>query len=135
MNPETVKHIVIHCADTNPDQDFTAADVNRWHKLRGFKKIGYHFVIKLDGTIEPGRQLNEQGAHVKGYNKKSVGVCYIGGANGEDTRTNPQKISMVYLVGMLKRMFVNAEVVGHYQFNGVTKTCPNFNPKNEYKFI
>lgn len=135
MNTEDVKYIAVHCADTPEGRVFTAADIDAWHKLRGFSKIGYHFVVRLDGTIEKGRDLDEVGAHVKGYNRSSIGVCYIGGANGKDTRTQEQKISLVYLLGFLKRVFKNAEVVGHNQFPGVKKTCPNFNPKNEYSTI
>lgn len=135
MKAETVKYIVCHCADTPAGREFNAADIDTWHKLRGFNKIGYHWVILLDGTIEQGRQLNEVGAGVKGFNKSAIHICYIGGANCKDTRTDKQKTSLIYLIGMLKRMCVNAVVVGHRDFPNVAKSCPNFNPKFEYLLI
>lgn len=50
--------IIIHCSATRAGQDFTAADIDRWHRARGFRSIGYHFVIRLDGTIEPGKGMS-----------------------------------------------------------------------------
>ena len=49
--------IIIHCSATRAGQDFTAADIDRWHRQRGFRSIGYHFVVRLDGTVEPGRDV------------------------------------------------------------------------------
>ena len=127
-----VKHIVIHTADTPAGRKFTANDIDIWHKLRGFKMIGYHYVVLLDGTIEIGREIHEKGAHVKGFNN-SIGVCYIGGGGGKDTRTNAQKLSLMYLVGYLKKLCPKAEVLGHRDFSNVSKTFPNFDAKKEYK--
>ena len=71
--------IIIHCSATRAGQDFTATDIDRWHRQRGFRSIGYHFVIRLDGTIEPGRDVALDGAHCTGWNHRSIGICYIGG--------------------------------------------------------
>ena len=71
--------IVVHCSATRAGQDFTATDIDRWHRQRGFRSIGYHFVIRLDGTIEPGRDVALDGAHCTGWNHRSIGICYIGG--------------------------------------------------------
>ena len=60
--------IIIHCSATRAGQDFTATDIDRWHRQRGFRSIGYHFVIRLDGTIEPGRDVALDGAHCTGWN-------------------------------------------------------------------
>lgn len=71
--------IIIHCSATRAGQDFTAADIDRWHRQRGFRSIGYHFVVRLDGTVEPGRDVALDGAHCTGWNHRSIGICYIGG--------------------------------------------------------
>ena len=63
--------IIIHCSATRAGQDFTATDIDRWHRQRGFRSIGYHFVIRLDGTIEPGRDVALDGAHCTGWNHRS----------------------------------------------------------------
>jgi N-acetylmuramoyl-L-alanine amidase len=127
-----IEHIVVHCADTPKGVYFDIDDIRTWHIKRGFSDVGYHYVILLDGTIQLGRPLAQQGAHVSHYNRKSIGICYIGGKGG-DTRTTKQKASLVYLISTLKRTFRDAEVLGHHDFKGVTKTCPEFDPKTEYK--
>ena len=91
--------IIIHCSATPKGVDYNAADIDRWHKKRGFRKIGYHYVIKIDGKIEKGREENEMGAHCLGQNMESIGICYIGGLSEdkqtpEDTRTEAQKIAL-----------------------------------------
>ena len=87
-----IKDIVIHCSATPNGKEFDATDIDAMHKERGFKRdrqavknfnsllghIGYHFVITADGRVETGRHLEEAGAHVKGDNSKSIGVCMIG---------------------------------------------------------
>ena len=78
-----VKNIIIHCTATTRGRDVTAADVDRWHRARGFRSIGYHYLIRLDGTIEPGRSENEIGAHTLGQNATSIGVCYVGGLDSD----------------------------------------------------
>lgn len=90
-----IDSIIVHCSATKAGQDFTAADIDRWHRERGFNGIGYHYVIRLDGRLEKGREIDLPGAHCKGWNERSIGLCYIGGLdeNGHpaDTRTNVQK--------------------------------------------
>ena len=127
-----IENIVIHCADTPKDAYFDIDDIRKWHIKRGFSDVGYHYVVLLDGTIQLGRPLEQQGAHVRSNNRNSIGICYIGGKGG-DTRTVQQKASIVHLVSTLKRTFKNAEVLGHRDFKGVTKACPNFDAKKEYK--
>lgn len=75
-------YIVIHCAATTPKMNIDIKTIEKWHKDRGFLSVGYHYVIKRDGTRQPGRPINEVGAHVVGYNHKSVGVCMVGGVAG-----------------------------------------------------
>ena len=129
-----IDRIIIHCSATNPEQDFCAADIDRWHKARGWSGIGYHYVIKLDGTIEKGRDVSKAGAHAFGYNKRSIGVCYIGGVDMDgkpsDTRTEEQKRAMNVFIQMLKNDYLGATVHGHNEFSN--KACPSFNVKTEY---
>mgnify|MGYP002569076850 CR=1 FL=1 len=75
--------IVIHCSATRAGQNITAADIDCWHRARGFWSIGYHYVIRLDGTIEPGRDVTLDGAHCMGWNQRSIGICYVGGLDKE----------------------------------------------------
>ena len=110
--------IIIHCSATRAGQDFTATDIDRWHRQRGFRSIGYHFVIRLDGTIEPGRDVALDGAHCTGWNHRSIGICYIGGLdrNGRpaDTRTEAQREALVRLVEDLRLVFPSLkQVIGH----------------------
>ena len=129
-----IDRIIIHCSATSPSQDFSAADINRWHKARGWSGIGYHYVIKLDGTIEKGRPVERAGAHAFGYNKRSIGLCYIGGVdedgNPKDTRTPEQLRAMNIFVAMLKDDYKGATVHGHNEFS--SKACPSFNVREEY---
>ena len=102
-------------------------------KGNGWTDVGYHFVVLLDGTVQVGRQLKDTGAHCYGQNKNSIGICYIGGAKGKDTRTDAQKKSLLKLNKQMKQMFPKAETCSHYEFSN--KKCPNFNAKKEYKNI
>lgn len=134
-----INYIIIHCSATKAGQDFRAKDIDRWHRERGWDGIGYHKVIDLDGTIEPGRSEAKPGAHCKGHNSDSIGICYIGGLdkNGKpaDTRTELQKAALAGLVAGYKLRFPNAKVVGHRDMPNVHKACPCFNAKEEYKNI
>lgn len=126
-----ITSIAIHCSATREGQPFSAADIDKWHKGQGWAGIGYHFVIKLDGTRETGRPLDRAGSHVAGHNSNSIGICYIGGvaADGKtpkDTRTPAQKAEMAKLVGELKARFPSAKVQGHRDYPGVSKACPSF---------
>lgn len=122
--------IILHCSATKENADFSSADIKQWHIKRGFKNIGYHYVIRLDGTIEAGRNENEIGAHCIGHNKDSLGICYIGGLDKDgkpkDTRTHEQKEALYNLVGklMLKYDIPVENIHCHYEF--ANKSCPCF---------
>lgn len=124
-----IDEIIIHCTATRRGRDFTVADVTRWHRQRGFRTIGYHFLIRLDGTICEGRKLDEIGAHCKGHNARSIGICYVGGldetGNPADTRTPAQKEALRKLVARLSASFPEASLHGHREF--AAKACPCFN--------
>jgi len=133
----TIKNIVIHCSATPPEMDVDAATVRGWHmNERKWSDIGYHYFIKRDGTIEKGRSLSRSGAHVKGWNKTSIGICYAGGvdANGrpEDNRTAEQTRSLMMLARTLEKRFQGSQVLGHRDFEGVSKACPSFDVKSWY---
>lgn len=134
----TIDKIIVHCSATAEDKDFTVADITRWHKARGWRTIGYHFVVYRDGSIHEGRSLAEQGAHCKGQNAHSIGVCYIGGcaADGKtpkDTRTTAQRKALVELLRRLKAQFPKAAIHGHRDF--AAKACPSFDATSEYSNI
>lgn len=130
-----ITKIIVHCADTPEGRDDKAADIRRWHKARGFNDIGYHYVVDLDGTIEPGRDVTIAGAHTTGHNADSIGVCYIGGADSsmkpKDTRTDEQKTALRLLLKYLVQKYPGATIYGHRDF--AQKACPSFDAKTEYK--
>ncbi|MDU1889524.1 MAG: N-acetylmuramoyl-L-alanine amidase [Dysgonomonas sp.] len=129
-----INKIILHCSATKEGQHFTVKDIDRWHRARGFAKIGYHFVIYLDGSVHQGRQLDEAGAHTKGHNSRSIGICYIGGVdadgNPKDTRTPEQVTALHALVAGLRACFAEATVHGHYEF--AAKACPSFDVEEEF---
>lgn len=130
-----ITKIIVHCADTPEGRDDKAADIRSWHKARGFNDIGYHYVVDLDGTIEPGRDVTIAGAHTTGHNADSIGVCYIGGADTDmkpkDTRTEEQKTALRLLLKYLVQKYPGAKIYGHRDF--AQKACPSFDAKTEYK--
>lgn len=133
-----INEIIIHCAATPEDKHFTVEDIDKWHKDRGFKSIGYHYVIYLNGAIHKGREEKEIGAHCVKHNKNSIGICYIGGVDSDgktpkDTRTELQKESLLYLLKDLKKRYPEAVICGHNNF--AKKACPSFNVNEEYKDI
>lgn len=132
-----IDKIIIHCSATKEGKDFHASDIDKWHKERGFNKIGYHYVVDLDGTIEKGRGENEVGAHCTGHNAHSIGICYIGGLdeNGKakDTRTEAQKKALLELIISLLIKYPQAIIYGHNELS--KKDCPCFNVDEEYKLI
>jgi N-acetylmuramoyl-L-alanine amidase len=123
-----INEIILHCSATKEGQDFTAADIRRWHLQRGFADIGYHFVVRLDGTIEQGRDINRIGAHCLNHNQRSIGICYIGGLDKlgkpADTRTDSQHLALPALIRRLRRNHPKARIHGHREF--AAKACPCF---------
>ena len=134
----TIDKIIIHCSATPEGRQTTIEEIKQWHLQRGWKDIGYHYVIYLDGTIHIGRPESVIGAHCSGYNKNSIGICYIGGVDKDgktpkDTRTVGQKMALIEILKRLKRDYPNATLHGHNEF--ANKACPSFNVKEEYKNI
>ncbi|MDO4165467.1 MAG: N-acetylmuramoyl-L-alanine amidase [Bacteroides sp.] len=142
-----IKLIVIHCSATREDQPFTEQELEAAHRLRGFDGTGYHFYIRRDGRILTTRPVERVGAHARGYNRESIGICYEGGLDhyglAKDTRTQWQRHSLRVLVRALLMDYPEARVVGHRDLspdlnhNGQvepmewTKQCPCFEVKEE----
>lgn len=129
-----IDEIIIHCAATPEGKAFTAADIDRWHRERGWAGIGYHFVVRLDGTVEQGRPLDRIGAHVSGRNETTIGVCYIGGVDAKgapkDTRTPAQKLALLALCRDLLKQFPAIRTIsGHNQY--AAKACPSFDVRKD----
>lgn len=124
--------IVIHCSATPPNLDIGAAEIDRWHRARGWLKIGYHFVIRRNGQVELGRSLSRPGAHVRGYNAHSIGICMVGGVSelnlkrAEKNFTPLQWTALRQLVEYMLELFPGCKVVGHTDLDA-KKKCPSFN--------
>lgn len=135
----SISEIIVHCTDTKDGQPVTVEQVRQWHKAQGWSDIGYHYLVYLDGTIHIGRDVDISGAHCKGHNTHSIGVCYVGGRSsdgkpGKDTRTPKQHEALLSLLRMLRGVYPQARIYGHRDFTNM-KTCPNFDAKTEYKDI
>lgn len=130
-----ITEIIVHCTATREGKDYTVNEVRQWHKARGFADIGYHYLIRLNGGLEEGRDLSIAGAHCVGHNTNSIGVCYVGGLDSEgnpkDTRTSEQKIALKTLLTSLRISFPDAEIHGHCDF--AAKACPCFDATEEYR--
>lgn len=144
-----ITDIVVHCTASAYGSDLSAADIRRTHiKDKGFADIGYHYVVRLDGKIEPGRDVDKIGAHVRDYNSHSIGVVYVGGLDkdgkAKDTRTELQKNALLNLLLDLRKLYPKAKISGHRDFSpdkngdGIIspcewiKGCPCFDAKREY---
>lgn len=129
-----INAIIVHCTATPPGMKVTVDDIDRWHKARGWKGIGYHYVVDLDGTVYQGRPADCVGAHCRGHNAHSIGVCYIGGLDAHnrpaDTRTPEQKEALLRLMTVLKKRYPDAKVYSHRRFTN--KACPCFDAEKEY---
>lgn len=133
----TISEIIIHCTATKPDwmagkpTTDRVAEVRRWHmEERGWKDIGYHYLIDRDGAVATGRQIKQTGAHVQGHNTGTVGVCLIGGFGGSaddkfaDNFTTEQDKALRALIVNLKSRFAINTVTGHNEY--AAKACPSF---------
>lgn len=126
-----IEGIVVHCSATPAGKPFRAADIDRWHRAQGWNGIGYHFVIPLDGSIEPGRDLEKDGAHVAGHNARTIGICYVGGMDAgnrtaQDTLNEAQARALQLLLDALRMRWPGATIRGHRDYPDVKKACPSF---------
>lgn len=120
--------IFVHCSATPPTMDIGRETIEMWHKQQGWLAIGYHFIIKRDGTVEEGRPVNVVGSHVKDWNSKSVGVCLVGGINAkgqfEANFTPAQMFELRGLLQTLQAKYPNADIKAHHDV--APKACPSF---------
>ena len=141
----SITELIVHCSATPKGKNYNVDDIRRWHKNQGWSDIGYHYVVDLFGNIQNGRDVDLVGAHCSkgGHNQHSVGICYIGGVDNlpgvpaakqkaMDTRTEAQKASLLSLLMDLKKLYPNAKIYGHHDFDK-GKDCPSFDAKEEYK--
>ena len=127
LEKNKIEYIIVHCSDT--DDNDTALDIHKLHLNFGWNGIGYHKIISRNGKIEQGRPEYWMGAHVKGLNDKSLGVCLIGKSNF----TNKQFESLKKILLFWKKKYPNTKVIGHRDTELTNKTCPNFDVKSWYK--
>lgn len=137
MKRDHTNYIVVHCSATKPSQDIGAAEIRDWHvNQRCWEDIGYHAVIRQNGKIEFGRHFDDVGAHVKGYNRESVGICLVGGldvsGHPANTFSDQQMFSLSMLIEVLLEAYPDAKVQGHRDFPNVNKECPCFDVREFY---
>lgn len=130
-----IRKIIVHCTATPEGREVSVEELDRWHRARGFRCIGYHYMVGLDGTVHEGRDVEMIGAHCLGHNRDSIGVAYVGGiaADGKtpaDTRTVAQREALRRLMLRLKADYPGATVHSHYEF--AAKACPCFDAAKEY---
>ena len=130
------RQLVVHCSATTPEQNIGVVEIRRWHtdpppKGRGWSDVGYHYVIRRSGRLEKGRAEDLAGAHVRGHNYDTVGICLVGGVDGQDEPqqnfTVDQFATLLKLLVTLKKRYPTAHIRGHRDFPGVDKACPCFN--------
>ena len=117
----TTDLLILHHAEA---ASCTAEDVHRWHVGNGWAGIGYHYLVRKDGTIYRGRPEDTVGAHAYGANSHSIGVCFEGNYQVEQTMPAAQLAAGQALVADIKRRWGIAKVIGHKDVAGSTTDCP-----------
>ena len=134
-----ITEIIIHCSATREGQDISVDTIRKWHvEGRGWSDIGYHLYVDINGEIHGGRDIAKIGAHCKGHNRNSIGICYAGGVEEDgktpkDTRTEEQKDALLSVLLTLKAMYPKAIIYSHNEF--ANKACPSFDATKEYENI
>ena len=131
-----INKLIVHCSATREGMNVSRDTIRDWHLARGFNDIGYHFYIDLDGNIHKGRDIAKIGAHSKGQNRSSIGICYCGGVESDgktpkDTRNEAQKEALLCVLRTMKAMYPDAIIHSHRDF--ANKACPSFDATEEYK--
>lgn len=130
-----IDEIIIHCTATPEGRSVSVDTIRSWHIGQGWKDIGYHWVVLLDGTVKPGRHEAQIGSHVAGHNTGTLGVVYVGGvaADGKtpkDTRTPAQKAALLaHVKALIERYPTVKKVAGHNQY--AAKACPSFDVRKD----
>jgi N-acetylmuramoyl-L-alanine amidase len=133
-----LKRIILHCTATPEGKHFDVATIRRWHvKDRGWKDIGYHYVIYIDGSVHEGRPIEQAGAHTSGHNADSIGITYVGGCDAKmkakDTLNEAQETAMVNLIKALREQHGELSLHGHNEF--AAKACPSFKVKDKFGWL
>lgn len=129
-----VKYIAIHCTATNPDANVESIK-RYWKETLGWKNVGYHILIDQNGIPHYLADFNTITNGVKGFNHESIHISYIGGIDGKDTRTPPQKATILTCIReVLEWAGEKLIIQGHRDF-GANKECPSFDAKSEYSWI
>lgn len=123
LHKNSINRLIVHCSDTDDSLDIGAREIHEMHLTFGWDGIGYHKVICRDGSVQSGRPEYWVGAHVKGLNKCSLGVCLI----GRKKFTNFQFSSLFNVLSEWKQKYKKAIIIGHAESTQTNKTCPNFN--------
>lgn len=124
--------VAIHSSATRPSMNWGVANIEALHRSRGFLGVGYHIVIKRDGTAENGRPIDTVGAHTKGHNSTSIGICMIGGVQErnahqpENNFTPEQFHTLDIILQGLENQYPNIKIQGHRDFSGTATLCPSF---------
>ena len=131
-----INKLIVHCSATREGMNVSRDTIRDWHLARGFNDIGYHFYIDLEGNINKGRDIAKIGAHSKGQNRSSIGICYCGGVESDgktpkDTRNEAQKEALLCVLRTMKAMYPDAVIHSHRDF--ANKACPSFDATEEYK--
>ncbi len=135
MDIKQVQFITLHCSAPRPSQIAGVKEIRAWHKKKGWSDIGYHFVVRRDGTVEKGRPISQTGAHVQGHNRNNIGICLEGGIDDQfqpaNNFTREQWRALKALVAQLRPKTAGgkAKVLGHRDFPNVHKACPCFEAK------
>ena len=132
-----IDKIILHCTATPEGRAVSVNEIRQWHLDRGWSDIGYHYIIDIKGNLQEGRPLRRAGAHVRGHNKGSIGIAYVGGVDSDlkpkDTRTDCQKGRLKAFIMDLMDEYPNATLHGHNEFS--SKACPSFEVQDEYQDI
>ena len=125
-----INKIIVHCSATKSSQNIGATEIDEWHIARGWSGIGYHYVIVRSGAIEIGRDIDSIGAHAKGFNTGSIGICLIGGLDDDGNPINNFTDSQMHTLESVISLRPGLEVLGHRDLPGVMKACPCFDVKD-----
>ena len=127
-----IDKIILHCSANGPNSKIGVKEIRDYHvKQRGWKDIGYHYVIKRNGVLETGRPIEQAGAHCTGYNANSIGICLVGGIDNagmpQDNFTPEQFEKLAQFLRVLRLKYPKATIHGHNEF--ANKACPVFDVK------
>ncbi len=125
IEKKNIKYLVVHCSDTNDNKNIGSLEIHKMHIGFGWDGIGYHKIICRNGEIQNGRPEYWVGAHARGFNEISLGVCLI----GRKEFTEKQFKSLEKVLRLWKKNYPKTEIIGHNIISDTKKTCPNFDVK------